>query len=188
MSRVRALSRIGRILVIAAACALGACGDSQPTAPPTPAAQPAPTDPNSLLGLPWSSPKLVECPTSVTKSTSGTFDALGGTLSLDGSKVVLPLGALLEPTTIALTIPASPYMEIDVKANDAEHFLFQKAILITIDYSRCNRWELLFRPLTVWQIDPQTKALIERMGGVDNKLLRRITFSTTHLSGYAIAF
>jgi hypothetical protein len=188
MFRVRALSGIRRIVVIAAACALGACGDRQPTAPPPPAAQPAPTETNPFLGLPSSSPKLVQCATSETKSTSGTFDALGGTLSLDGSKVVLPVGALLEPTTIGLTIPASPYMEIDVKANDAEHFLFEKAILITIDYSRCNRFDLLFRPLTVWQIDPQTKELIERMGGVDNKLLRRITFSTTHFSGYAIAF
>jgi hypothetical protein len=113
---------------------------------------------------------------------------VGGTLSLDGSKVVLPVAALLEPTKIALTIPASQYMEIDVKANDAEHFLFQKPIVITIDYSRCQRFDVLFRPITVWEIDPHTKALIEKMGGVDNKLLRQITFSTIHLSGYAIAF
>jgi hypothetical protein len=167
---------------------LAACSDHQPTAPPPATAPPEPTAANPLLGLPGSTPRLVECATTVAQSTSATFDLLGGTLALDGSKVVLPLGALLEPTTIALTIPASPYMEIDVKANDAEHFLFEKPILITIDYSRCNRFDLFFRPLTVWQIDPQTKAFIERMGGVDNKLLRRITFSTTHLSGYAIAF
>ncbi len=182
MSGVRALSQIRRMLVVAAACALTACAERQPTTPTEPpAARP-------LLGLP-SGPALVECPTTVTKSTSGTFDALGGTLSLDGSSVFLPLDALLEPTTIKLTIPASKYMEIGVNANDADHFFFEKPILITIDYSRCDRSDVLLKPLNVWQIDPESKTLIEKMTVIaDNKLTRQITFTTIHLSGYAIAF
>jgi hypothetical protein len=183
MSGVRALSQIRRVLLVAAACALAACGERQPTAPTeTPAA-------SSLLGLPTAGPTLVSCPTTITQSTSDTFGPLGGTLSLDGSSVFLPLGALLEPTKIELTIPASKYMEIGVRANDAEHFLFEQPILITIDYSRCDRTDLLYKPLSVWQIDPETKTLIEKMTVVlDNKLTRQITFTTIHLSGYAIAF
>jgi hypothetical protein len=39
----------------------------------------------------------------------------------------------------------------------------------------------------VWYIDSDTKAMLEPMGGVDNKLLKTITFTTGHLSGYAVA-
>jgi hypothetical protein len=39
----------------------------------------------------------------------------------------------------------------------------------------------------VWYIDPATGTLLENMLGVDNKLTRTITFSTGHLSGYAVA-
>ena len=42
-------------------------------------------------------------------------------------------------------------------------------------------------PLTVWYIDSETKAPLENMGGVDEKLTRTITFVTSHLSEYAIA-
>ncbi|MDQ3950980.1 MAG: hypothetical protein M3282_11635 [Gemmatimonadota bacterium] len=182
MSRVRALPAFGRILAIAAVFVLGACGEQRPTEP----AEPART--GFLFGLPSSSATLVECPTSESRTTTATIGVLGGTLSLGGTSVFLPVGAVLAPTTIELTIPASQYMEIGIKANGAEHFLFKKSILVTIDYSRCDRSDVLLKPLTVWEIDPQTKALIEKMGGIDNKLTQSITFSTIHLSGYAIAF
>jgi hypothetical protein len=43
------------------------------------------------------------------------------------------------------------------------------------------------KTLTVWHINPQTKQLLTNMGGVNDAGLRRITFTTDHLSGYAIA-
>ena len=42
--------------------------------------------------------------------------------------------------------------------------------------------------LSVWHIDVTTKALLENMGGVNDTVARKITFSTPHLSGYAVAF
>lgn len=129
---------------------------------------------------------LAVCPTDQTQSTSSILGALGGTVSIGGTSVVIPLGALLSSTNIALTIPASQYMEIGVTANGG-HFLFQQPIAITIDYSRCSS-DIQAKTLSVWNIDPGTHQLLKNMGGIDNKLTHQITFTTIHLSGYAIAF
>ena len=130
---------------------------------------------------------LAVCPTDQTQSTSSILGALGGTVSLDGSSVVVPIGDLLTATSIELTIPASQYMEIGVTANGGP-FLFLTPITITLDYSRCSTDIQQKTTLSVWNIDPDTKALLQNMGGVDNKLTHQITFTTLHLSGYALAF
>lgn len=91
------------------------------------------------------------------------------------------------PTLLQVTIPASRYMEIDVSAVGFASFVFQQPVSITIDYSRCNRSDLDQQTLNVWHIDPITKQLLENMGGSDDKTSRRITFTTGHLSGYAVA-
>jgi hypothetical protein len=132
---------------------------------------------------------LAVCPTPdgyQTQTASGTVGLLGGTISLSGSSVFVPLGAVLSSTSIELTIPASQYMEIAVTANGGS-FLFQRPIAVTIDYSRCPD-DVKQKQLSVWHIDENTKALLENMGGVDNKLTNQITFTTIHLSGYALAF
>jgi hypothetical protein len=181
MSRVRALSAIERILAITALCALGACGDQ---------GAPKPTEPASsgdLLDGPSPSATLVECPTSETKTKTAEIGALGGILSIDGTSVVFPEGALPGLTTVTLTIPASRFVEIAIKANGVDYFPVVQPI-VTISYSRCNRNDVLLKPLTAWYIDAETKELLEEMTGVDNKLTRSVTFTTSHFSGYAIAF
>jgi hypothetical protein len=114
--------------------------------------------------------------------------ALGGTVSLGGTAVRIPVGALAAATTITLTVPASQYMEIEVTANNLTSFVFQQAVSVTIDYSRCSAAEASKSPLSVWHINTQTKQLLENMGGVDDKTTHSITFTTGHLSGYAVAF
>ena len=130
---------------------------------------------------------LVECPVDQTTTASGLITPLGGVVSAGGTSISVPAGAVLVPTTITLTIPASNYMEIDIKADGAEHFNFQLPVSISVDYSRCTRTNINKGPLSVWYIDSATKALLESMGGVDDKAARKVTFSTDHLSGYAIA-
>jgi hypothetical protein len=138
------------------------------------------------LDPPPAQPTLAVCPVAQTDSTSSLLGVLGGTLSLDGTSVFLPVNALLSATDIELTIPASQYMEIGVTANGG-HFLFQSPITITIDYSRCSS-EVRAQTLSVWHIDPATHQLLDNMGGIDDKLTSTITFTTGHLSGYAIAY
>lgn len=175
MSAAR-LSRTGAIAVtISAVFILSSCGEPRATAP------------DSSSNSASSSPTLVECPTNQTDVTTGLVGLLGGALSLDGSGITIQSGVLTAPTLFQLTVPASRVMEIDVSAVGFQTFLFKDSVSVTIDYSRCNRSDLDQKTLHVWHIDPVTKALLEDMGGQDNKATHRITFKTNHLSGYAVA-
>ncbi|MDQ3996114.1 MAG: hypothetical protein M3303_03760 [Gemmatimonadota bacterium] len=169
-----------RLLVAVALATLGACGDQRPTEPPDPAAA------RPFLG-PSSGPNLVECPTDETKSRTAIIGGAGGTISLDGTSVVFPAGALPGLTTVKLTIPASRYVEIAIETDGAEYFPVKQPV-VTINYSRCDRVDVLTKPLTAWYIDAETKDLLEQMVGIDDKLTRSVTFTTSHFSGYAIAF
>ncbi len=131
--------------------------------------------------------RLIECPTTQSSTNSGLIGVLGGTIATAGTSISLPVGAVLLGTLIRVTVPASTYMEIDVTANDLLSFLFQKPVTITIDYSRCPASVTAGKTLTVWHINTQTKVLIENMNGVNNPVQRKISFTTDHLSGYAIA-
>jgi hypothetical protein len=152
------------------------CGEPRATAPGTSASR----SDNA-------SPSLLECPSSETTTTSAVVGLLGGVIQLGGTSITIPSGALTAPTLLQLTIPASRYMEIDVTAVGFTSFLFQQPVSVTIDYSRCARSDVDQQTLHVWHIDPVTKQLLEDMGGTDDKTSRRITFSTGHLSGYAVA-
>ena len=183
MTRVH-LSARGRAAVAALSfISLLSCGGDGPTEPVGPTAP--------ILGLPLlgpDSPTLLRCPTFFTRFAAEIIGPLGGLVNLGDTKVEVPAGALLDLTLMTLLIPPSQYMEIQVRANRLESFLFEQPVSITIDYSRCSNAVLEGKTLTVWQINPWTNQLIEHMGGVDDRANREITFQTGHLSGYAIAF
>lgn len=144
-------------------------------------------EPHTLVPQSAAGDKLLACPTMDGATTTSTIGALGGAVSLGGTSVVIPAGALLGDTKIQLSVPASQYVEIEVKANDQPTFSFTQAITVTIDYSRCASGTLLTSPHTVWHIDPATHELLENMHGIDDPVTHRITFTTTHFSGYAVA-
>lgn len=171
------LPALARLLATVATLAVvTSCGEHRATGP----RQPPPASNSSAS-------TLITCPTNTTQTTSALVGVLGGTVSLGGSSISIPSGALSVPTLITVTIPAGQFMEVDVQANDYTSFLFNQPVNITIDYSRCNR-NLSGDTLTVWNIDEQSKALLENMGGVNDTTTQSITFSTGHLSGYAVAF
>lgn len=133
-------------------------------------------------------PTLLRCePAASRQSVSGVIGLLGGTLQIGNTRVVIPRNAVPVATTFTLTVPASPIVEISVRAGDAEHYVFQEPVLVTIDYSRCASALASQRPVTAWHIDESTKQLLENMGGVDLRPSSTITFATGHLSGYAVA-
>ena len=131
--------------------------------------------------------RLIECPTEETSTNSGLIGVLGGSIAAAGTSITLPPGAVILNTLVRVTVPASTYMEIDVTANDLLTFLFQRSVTVTIDYSRCPTSVTAGKTLTVWHINTQTKVLIENMGGVNDPMQQKISFTTDHLSGYAIA-
>lgn len=131
--------------------------------------------------------RLIECPTAQTATRTGLVGVLGGTVAVAGTSISLPAGSVLASTLIRVTVPASTYMEVDVTADDLLSFLFLTRVTITIDYSRCPASVTQGKTLTVWHINTQTKALLENMHGVNDPVQRKISFTTDHLSGYAIA-
>jgi hypothetical protein len=171
-------------LVTALAVALmggAACGSDSPTSV---AANGAPADVAARRST--GTPALLACPSSSTESATGVIGALGGVLSVGGTSVVIPANAVLAPTSFTLTVPASPYVEIEVTAGGADHFVFEKAVLVSIDYGRCGSSSLFAPAHQAWNIDPDSKALLEQMAGVDVKLTHTVVFSTIHFSGYAL--
>jgi hypothetical protein len=129
---------------------------------------------------------LIECPVDSTVSKTATIDLLGGTLELDGHKLVVPANAVLLPTEFTLTVPASNHLEVDIKAAGEEHFQFEQPVSLTLSYARCSRSNINKKDLKVFYIDAATKAILEDMGGTDDKTSRTVTTGTDHLSGYAI--
>ena len=181
--------RITEFRLALALLAVVAC--SSDVTAPTPRTDVAPATgllPLPLLpGVDTSGIALLDCPTPDAQSVSARIGPSGGVLAVGGTRVVIPLGAVLFPEDFTLTVPASRYAEIRVRPGDAEHYLFQLPVVMTIDYSRCATPALDLRPLTAWNIDPDSKALLEPMTGVDDKLTHTIMFTTIHLSGYAVA-
>ena len=129
---------------------------------------------------------LLECPSHQSQSVVGTLLPAGGTLGLPGASITLPPGAVLSATLIRVTIPASPYVEVDITANDLLHFEFAKPVKVSISYARCTAD--VAPGLTAWYIDGLTKALLQDMGGVDDRSSRTVTFTTDHLSGYSVGY
>ena len=136
------------------------------------------------------SPALINCPSKVTESATAIVSPLtGGTVSVGGSSVTLPAGLVSLPTPVTLTLPASSYVEMDVTLGAIEHLTFPLGLqaTMTIDYSRCSRSDIDRAPLAAYYIDSDTKALLENMHGTDDKTARTVTFTTGHLSSYAVA-
>lgn len=134
-----------------------------------------------------SGPVLVQCPVETEESVTGTIGVTGGSVRLRNHQLRLPLKAVTVSLPFRLATPVSRYMELEVRAGDHDSFEFDRAGTVTIDYSRCSRSNIDKAPLSVWQIDPETKELLEYMGGVDDKEARTITFTTYHLSTFSIA-
>lgn len=162
-----------RRLVAAAAVVLLGCSDATGTAP--------------LLGLSESGPRLLACPNSIPLTTTFVADPLlGGSVSLAGTSVTVPSGAVSVPTVFVVTIPASPYMKVDVHAEGLTSFLFNSPATISIDYSRCGA-RTDNKALQVWYVS-LTDDLLENMNAIDDRAAQRITFTTGHLSGYSVAW
>jgi hypothetical protein len=181
MSSGQTLLRARHVLLLVAVWAAGACSD--PTA-----TEPADATATGFLGGGPSSPTLLQCSVDGARSASADIGILGGVVSLGATKVVFPAGALLGLTRVTLTIPESPYVEIAIETDGPTFFPeLLKRPIVTIDYSHCDPRDLLFKRLTAWYINDE-KEPRERMLSFDNRLTRSVTFTTSHFSGYAIAF
>ncbi len=180
----------------AALSLLAACSDSTATSPSAPA---VPDAPNELLGISLGLPvfggssdgaRLVSCPSSgSTLSLRGLIGVDGGVLSAGAVKLEVPSGAVLLPTLFQVATPPSKAMEVSLTAVGVEHYVFQRPVTVTIDYSRCGLDAVPEGAvLEAVHIAPISKRILENMGGTVDPAARTITFTTGHFSSYAVAY
>lgn len=174
LPRLRLLPAVVGVLALVAACV------EAPTTTPLATSALAPLASEGT-------PQLLKCSTTETQQTQAIVGPLGGIFALGRHTVNIPAGAVPTPTTFVLTVPAGQYMEVDVTALGVEHYVFDQPITVTIDYSRCGSLVSASTPLSVWYVAPVTHEPLEHMGGVVDRTAKTVTFTTGHLSGYAIA-
>ena len=180
-----------RTLAIRAAAlwiVLGGAFSECTNAPESPTEQPLTAPRADVTDLSSLTPLV--CPTTVTQqSYVGLVGLLGGRVTLGRNQLSIPLGAVLSLTEFQITLPAGDAVEADVSAVGLGSFLFNAPVSITIDYSRCAPEAIpTGANLQVVYIDSQTKQMLAAMGGANNPWARTITFQTSHLSGYEVAY
>lgn len=186
------------LAAVAGLSLLAACGDSTVTSP-APVAPPA--APNGLLGISIggltllgggtsTDAKLLYCPTYLpTLKLTGLIGIDGGILSTGAVRLEIPPGAVLVPTLFTVAVPTSRYMEVSLSALDIEHFVFQKPVTVTIDYSRCSLSGVpAGATLEAVHVAPLWYSILEEMGGTVDTTARKLTFTTGHFSSYAVAY
>ncbi len=165
-----------------AACIVVACTDVASVRNAHMSLPPASRDASSGM-------ELAICPVdSTVMSDIAVIGAVGGVLSLGGNSISIPPGAVPQATAFQIVIPQSQYMTVEIHAVGVTSFLFQQPVSVTIDHSRCPRGSIpLGSSLQAAYID-STGSVLQNMGGQDDSTTQQLTFSTGHLSGYAVAY
>ena len=173
------------VVLTLAAIAVSACNDAS-TAPGAAQLQPSAAL-QSVAAASTSSSDYLSCPSTHTYSASKVIGPRGGIVGVNGSALAIPPGAVPVPTRFTFIVPASDIMQVEAHAEGVEHYVFQRPVLMTIDYSRCAQSVELLPSFSAWYIDPATRSPLSWMGGVDDRLSHRLFFATDHLSGYAVS-
>lgn len=178
---IRALQQARRCAVAAIALALVACSADGSLTGPEPVVN------SSVAPLQDVGPALLVCPSLESRSASKRIGPRGGSVTVAGTRLVVPAGAVLAETDFVLTIPASQYLELDIVAGGEEHYEFAKPVTIRVNYAHCQSETADVEALSAWHVDP-VHTFLEEMPGLDDKQGKKLTFETDHLSKYAIAW
>jgi hypothetical protein len=175
--------------VAAALISVVALGCVDLSTQPETSAGPAPRFDVAEVPATESTVQLLACPTHEVQSARAVIGPDGGGVAVRGVSIAIPAGAVSEPTEFEVTVPASPYLEVEIHAVGYDTFQFQQPATITIKYSSCSDNSVTASARFVGAyIDTETNQVLEVLGGVDDKAARRVSFTTWHLSGYAVAY
>ncbi|SRR5690606_4921820 len=179
MSRSRDLMA-GLAVAAVAAYVFTGCGEASQEAAPV---EPELTRVSSLSAL-----MAPLCPVTEESSVRAEILPRGGIVSLHGHSVYFPPGAVSEPVQVKLTVPASQYVEVDIEVNGQEHYQLARPVLATLSYERCGQEALRGGgPLVVWHVDGTSRRPLERMGSLNDRMSRSVSFVTNHFSRFVIA-
>jgi hypothetical protein len=111
----------------------------------------------------------------------------GGVLSAGPAVVFVPPRAVRTPTRLSVQPLAGRTLRVRITARGYERFGFARPIAVMIGYAHCSRQEFLHGNVTVWHVDDDSDALLERMPTVHDAENATVGFLTAHLSTYAVA-
>lgn len=156
------------------------CGD---TAEPTQSVRPS----LSARSVPDAPAELAECANPASRPISAMIGPEGGVLSAGSTVAFIPPEAVRTPTHFTIQSLAGSALRIRIIARGYERFGFARPIAVMIGYAHCARQEFLRGHVSVWQVDDETGALVERMPTLHDRRTSTVGFLTTHLSTYAVA-
>ena len=167
-------------LLVGGLALAAACGDRTPTNPQPPAPS------GSLLGSLLGPTGLVKCSNLPYDSTTQTIGIEGGSLSVGPHTLVIPPGALEEPTPITMILPT------DLAGVNAVQFKpaglqFRAPAALTMSYANCNLLGILVPKHIAYTTDNlQILYYLLSLGG--DLLGQSVTGQVNHFSAYVIAW
>ena len=170
-----------RLLGIVLLCGLAlasACGDRTPTGP-QPAAPSA-----DLIGSLLGATGLLKCSNLPYASTTQTIGIAGGILSAGPHKLVIPAGALSQPTTITMTLPTG--LGVNAVKFQPEGLRFQVPAVLTMSYANCSLLGKLLPKRIAYTTD--NLQILYYLLSLDNLFSKYVTGKVNHFSSYVIAW
>jgi len=155
------------------------CTDRSPTSVPA-----APAPDASLIGSLLGATGLLKCSNLPYASNTKTIGALGGTISAGPHTLVIPPGALLNPTTITMTAPTG--LGVNAVKFQPEGLRFTVPAALTMSYANCSLLGKIL-PKRIAYTDDNLN-IISYLLSLDNLLSKYVTGKVNHFSDYVIAW
>jgi hypothetical protein len=168
---------VGIILLCGLALA-SACGDTTPTSPR--AAPPSADLVGPLLGATG----LLKCSDLPYASTTQTVGIGGGVINAGPHKLVIPQGALSQPTTITMTVPTG--LGVNAVKFQPQGLQFQKPAALTMSYANCSLLGKLLPKRIAYTTDGLQ--ILYYLVSLDNLFGKYVTGKVNHFSSYVIAW
>jgi len=173
---MKARRLIAPVLLLVAALA---CTDRTPTSV---SAVPAPDA--SLIGALLAPTGLLKCSNLPYASQTKTIGPLGGSISAGPHTLVIPPGALLNPTTITMTAPTG--LGVNAVKFQPQGLRFTAPAALTMSYANCGLLGILL-PKRIAYTDDNLN-IISYLLSLDNILSKRVTGKVNHFSDYVVAW
>jgi len=167
------------LAVLLAACLVATSCREQPAAPTAPAPQ------ADLIGSLLRPVGLLKCSALPAASDTETIGASGGMLTAGPHTLVIPAGALQQPTKITMSI-RTDRGDVNAVHFEPEGLQFERSAVLTMSYANCD----LLGRLLPKRIAYTTDALdiITYLVSFDNLFGKRVTGKLDHFSDYVVAW
>ena len=175
---MKAVSRFVGMLLLCGLALVAGCSDRSPTAPQP--AQPSADLVGSLLGATG----LLKCSDLPYASTTQTVGIGGGVINAGPHTLVIPQGALSQPTTITMTVPTG--LGVNAVKFQPQGLQFQKPAALTMSYANCSLLGKLLPKRIAYTTDGLQ--ILYYLLSLDNLFSKYVTGKVNHFSSYVIAW